>query len=182
MNQFDTQPLIKAVLPVMPRGSSVVLLDEVMIDQVQDLLSRFDLQLQLVGEDQVIPGSYWGESEAGLIGNNLYARLDTPVHSLLHEACHYICMDDLRRAALHRDAGGEVEEENAVCYLQIVLADFIDGFDRIQMQNDMDSWGYTFRLGSSHAWFMQEAEDAQRWLHAAGLIDNSDTPTWCIRR
>ncbi|HEX2585054.1 MAG TPA: hypothetical protein VHL14_07975, partial [Steroidobacteraceae bacterium] len=62
----------------MPRGSSVVLLDEVIIDQVQDLLSRFDLQLQLVGEDQVIPGSYWGESEAGLIGNNLYARLDTP--------------------------------------------------------------------------------------------------------
>ena len=182
MNLFDTQPLIKPVPHVMPRGSSVVLLDEVIIDQVQDLLSRFDLQLQLVGEDQVIPGSYWGESEAGLIGNNLYARLDTPLHSMLHEACHYICMDDLRRAALHRDAGGEVDEENAVCYLQIVLADFVDGFDRIQMQDDMDTWGYTFRLGSARAWFMREAEEAQGWLLDAGLIDKNDNPTWRIRR
>jgi hypothetical protein len=182
MNQFDTLPLIKPVPQVIPRGSSVVLLDEVVIDQVQEILSRFDLQLQLVGEDQAIPGSYWGESEAGLIGNNLYVRLDTPLHSLLHEACHYICMDDLRRAALHRDAGGEVDEENAVCYLQIILANFIDGFDGIQMQDDMDIWGYTFRLGSAHAWFMQEAEDARRWLLDAGLIDQTDTPTWHVRR
>ena len=31
------------------------------------------------------PGSYWGDSEAGLRGNALYVRADTPLHSLLHE-------------------------------------------------------------------------------------------------
>jgi hypothetical protein len=170
------------LLPLAASGSPVLMLDEIVIEQMQELLSRFNVQLELIGEDQVIPGSYWGDSEAGLIGNSLYARLDTPVHSILHEACHYICMDDLRRAALHRDAGGDVDEENAVCYLQIVLSDYIDGFDRIQMQNDMDAWGYTFRLGSAHAWFMQEAEDAQRWLIEAGILDSSDVPTWHARR
>ena len=69
-----------------------------------------------------IPGSYWGESEAGLLGNRIYFRPDTPLHSVLHEACHFICMDDARRAQLERDAGGDFDEENAVCYLQIVLA------------------------------------------------------------
>jgi len=182
MNYLDTQPLIKSAPHIVSRGSPVVILDEIVIEQLQELLSRFSLQLELVGEDQAIPGSYWGDCEAGLIGNNLYARIDTPVHSILHEASHYICMDDLRRAALHRDAGGDVDEENAVCYLQIILADFIDGYDRIQMQDDMDTWGYTFRLGSAHAWFMQEAEDAQRWLIETGLIDKTDTPTWHVRR
>ena len=74
-----------------------------------------------------IPGSYWGESEAGLIGNRIYFRPDTPLHSVLHEACHFICMDDARRTQLERDAGGDYDEENAVCYLQILLADELAG-------------------------------------------------------
>ena len=41
---------------------------------------------------------------AGLIGSRLFVRDDTPVHSLLHEGCHYICMDSARRARLDTDA------------------------------------------------------------------------------
>lgn len=116
-----------------------------------------------------IPGSYWGESEAGLIGNRLIVRPDTPVHSALHEACHYLCADAGRRAALHTDAGGDDLEECAVCYLQVLLAGALPGCSRERLWRDMDAWGYSFRLGSSRAWFEHDAEDARAWLHARGL-------------
>ena len=119
-----------------------------------------------------IPGSYWGESEAGLIGNRIYFRPDTPLHSVLHEACHFICMDDARRAQLERDAGGDYDEENAVCYLQILLADEFAGSDSQRMCSDMDAWGYTFRLGSARAWFERDADDA-RALAASSASDRS---------
>jgi hypothetical protein len=80
------------------------------------LLDRYGMQLALIAPHEVIPGSYWGESEAGLKADQLYARLDTPVHSILHEACHYICMSPERRSGLDRDAGGDELEESAVCY------------------------------------------------------------------
>ena len=83
------------------------------------LLARYGLTLARVADDTPIPGSYWGESEAGLIGQVIYARADTPVHSVLHEACHVLCMDVTRRATLHTDAGGDYAEEDAVCFLQI---------------------------------------------------------------
>ncbi len=35
---------------------------------------------------------------------------------------------------------------------------------------DMDSWGYTFRLGSARAWFEQDAEDARAWLEERNLL------------
>ena len=87
------------------------------------LLDRYGLQLHLVSPEEVIPGSYWGEREAGLIGAKIFARLDTPVHSVLHESAHFICMTPERRAGLDTDAGGDDAEESAVCYLQVVLAD-----------------------------------------------------------
>jgi hypothetical protein len=34
----------------------------------------------------------------------------------------------------------------------------------------MDTWGYTFRLGSAQAWFDNDAEDARAWLCARGLL------------
>src|SRR3546814_6062699 len=43
------------------------------------LLTGFDLDLQAVADSERIPGSYWGECEAGLIGNTVYARADTPI-------------------------------------------------------------------------------------------------------
>ena len=135
------------------------------------LLARYGLDLRLMPNHTAIPGSYWGDSEAGLDGSTLYARIDTPVHSVLHEAAHYLCMSHERRAELFRDAGGDDAEENAVCYLQILLADLIPGMGREQLCRDMDQWGYSFRLGSARVWFETDAEDARLWLLDAGIID-----------
>jgi hypothetical protein len=46
------------------------------------------------------------------------------------------------------------------------------------MCEDMDAWGYTFRLGSARAWFEQDAAEVQRWLADRGLIDERARPTW----
>lgn len=143
-------------------------------DALPALLAPFGLQVERLPDTAAIPGSYWGEPEAGLIGNRLYVRPDTPVHSALHEACHYLCMDDARRAGLHTDAGGTDTEENAVCYLQCLLADALPGYSRQQVFADMDAWGYHFILGSAAAWFAGDAEDARRWLLQAGLVDRTD--------
>lgn len=142
------------------------LIAECSIPDLSALLDRFSLNLKLVADGTAIPGSYWGEPEAGLIQSTIYARKDTPVHSLLHETCHAICMPASRREKLHTDAGGDFDEENAVCYLQILLADRVPGYDSQRCMLDMDHWGYTFRLGSARRWFEQDAADALNWLHA----------------
>ncbi len=146
------------------------------------ILERYGLHIEKVADRQSIPGSYWGESEAGLIGNHLFVRNDTPLHSALHEACHYICMDDARRAQLHTDAGGDDPEENAVCYLQGLVADKLPGYDRSHLFADMDAWGYSFRLGSAQAWFEQDAKDARTWLQTHRIIDSTQCPTGLLRR
>ena len=78
------------------------------------LLGRYGITLERVADGAEIPGSWFGAPEAGLIGRRVLVRLDTPIHSLLHESCHLICMDPQRRAHLHTDAGGDHDEENAV--------------------------------------------------------------------
>ncbi|MHB1271998.1 MAG: hypothetical protein ACYCZD_04370 [Rhodanobacter sp.] len=128
------------------------------------LLARFDLRLQRVAAGEPIPGSFWGDEEAGIIGATVHARDDTPVHSLLHEACHLIVLAPERRAVVHTDATDSIEEEDATCYLQIVLADLLPGVGRNRLMTDMDAWGYSFRLGSTRAWFEQDADDARQWL------------------
>ena len=148
---------------------------------IAQLLARYRLEPVTLESGTTIPGSYWGESEAGLIGNRIYFRSDTPLHSVLHEACHFICMADARRTQLERDAGGDYDEENAVCYLQILLADQIPGYGRARMLTDMDAWGYTFRLGSAQAWFEQDATDAYVWLLQNKLIDPDERPTGHVR-
>lgn len=151
------------------------------LSPIAHLLAPFGLILVPLPPASAIPGSYWGEPEAGLIGRRLYVRDDTPVHSALHEACHFVCMDDGRRRRLDRDAGGDVPEENAVCYLQILLADELPGLGRERLWVDMDAWGYSFRLGSARAWFEQDAGDARQWLLEQGLIGADDRPTWRVR-
>ncbi len=138
-------------------------------DAPRALLARFDLRLQQVADGVPIPGSFWGDEEAGIIGTTVYARADTPVHSLLHEACHLIVLPAERRAEVHTDATDSIEEEDATCYLQIVLADALPGVGRDRLMADMDAWGYTFRLGSSRAWFERDAENARRFLLERGL-------------
>ena len=145
------------------------------------LLHRFGLVIEYVPQSDPVPGSFWGDEEAGLINNRLLVRADTPVHSILHEACHYICMDSERRSGLDTDAGGDYDEENGVCYLQILLADELPGFGSARMMQDMDSWGYSFRMGSARAWFEGDAEDAQEWLTGHGLIDQAGCPTFKLR-
>jgi hypothetical protein len=148
---------------------------------VAAVLDRYGLTLRLVAPEEVIPGSYWGETEAGLKGDCLYARLDTPVHSVLHEAGHYICMSPERRAGLDRDAGGDDLEESAVCYLQILLADELREMGVDRAFADMDAWGYSFRLGSTRAWFENDAEDARAWLRKHGVTDGDDHLTGVCR-
>ena len=147
---------------------------------VAALLLRYGLTLQLLAPAETIPGSYWGDDEAGLRGDILYARPDTPLHSVLHEAAHYICMTPERRAGLDRDAGGDDAEECAVCYLQILLAGELP-MGRDRMLADMDAWGYSFRLGSARAWFEQDAADARAWLVREGLLDQAGQPSFRLR-
>ena len=146
------------------------------------LLSPYGLQLEWVIAAASIPGSYWGESEAGLIGDRLYLRHDTPLHSALHEAAHFVCMTAPRRAALERDAGGDHPEENAVCYLQILWGDQLPSVGRERILADMDAWGYTFRLGSAARWFDEDASDARQWLQREAIVRDDGSLTGRCRR
>ena len=148
---------------------TVLRMADIGFDAPAALLGRFGLHLQRVAAGEPIPGSFWGEEEAGIIGTTVYARDDTPAHSLLHEACHLIVMPPDRRLDVHTDATDSIEEEDATCYLQIVLADELPGVGRERLMRDMDAWGYSFRLGSTRAWFEHDAENAREFLKARGL-------------
>lgn len=105
----------------------VTCVGDIHFDDAVALLAAHDLRLHRVGAAAPIPGSYWGEPEAGIIGSDVYVRDDTPVHSMLHEACHLIVLPPERRALVHTDATDSVPEEDATCYLQIVLAGQLPG-------------------------------------------------------
>lgn len=149
----------------------VLRLRDIGFDAPAALLAAHGLRLRRVPDGEPIPGSYWGECEAGLIGETVFVRADTPLHSLLHEACHLLVLPPERRAAVHTDASDSQIEEDATCYLQIVLADALPGVGRNRMLADMDAWGYSFRLGSARAWFERDAEDAREFLAAAELVN-----------
>ena len=161
--------------------TNVLNCDQQRQSQLATLLKPYGMEIQYVADSETIKGSFFGEREAGLIDNKLLLRHDTPVHSALHEAGHYICMDPQRRAKLDTDAEGDYDEENGVCYLQILLADHLPDLGRERMMIDMDRWGYSFRLGSAKVWFEQDAEDAKQWLIKHHLIDINQNPTWYYR-
>ena len=148
----------------------VLTLADISLAEVASLLTRYDLQLDIVDDNAPIPGSYWGEPEAGIIGNVLYARADTPVHSLLHEAAHLIVLKPARRASVHTDATDSIEEEDAVCVLQSLLGEALDGVGAKRILADMDAWGYTFRLGSASAYVQHDAQSAWQWLLEHQLV------------
>jgi hypothetical protein len=159
----------------------VLLCHEINADALDALLARFGLKLEWVAAGEPISGSWFGDPEAGIIARRVLVRGDTPVHSALHESCHLICMDQQRREKLHTDAGGDYDEENAVNYLEITLAGYLAGVGRDRIMDDMDRWGYTFRLGSARAWFDQDAEDARQWLLRHKLLTEVGEPTWKLR-
>lgn len=165
-----------------PIAPDVLTVSDFPFDALAALLARYGLELELLADNAAIVGSYWGEPEAGLIGSRVYVRGDTPLHSLLHEASHAICMTADRRASLHTDAGGDDLEESAVCYLQIVLAGCLPGAGRRRLMQDMDAWDYSFRLGNTADWFEHDASDARDWLVANGLLSADGEPSWMPRR
>lgn len=171
-----------ASVPGSPREADAVLtLADIDQAALVRLLTAYGLELILLPAQSTIPGSFWGEREAGLQGPRLYARHDTPVHSVLHEGSHYVCMDPRRRASLDRDAGGDELEECAVCYLQVLLARTLAGVGAERLMQDMDAWGYSFRLGSTQAWFEADASDASAWLQRHGIVDGGGRLTGAAR-
>lgn len=165
---------MEASLPTAAREARVLRVDALPQGAMAALLRTLGLEVEAVAANVAIPGSYWGDREAGLIGTRLFLREDTPVHSALHEAAHFVCMDERRRAALDTDAGGTDTEEHAVCYLQALIADRLPGYSRERLFADMDDWGYHFILGSARAWFERDADDATAWLRHRGLIDDAN--------
>ena len=161
---------------------AVISLRESAVVELESLFLKFGLSLMVLSEGEVIDGSFWGDSEAGLVADKLYVRPDTPIHSVFHEACHYICMDGSRRQLLDTNAQGDYDEENAVCYLQILLAPHLPGFDCQRMFADMDEWGYSFRLGSAEKWFYKDAEDARQWLMRHKIISHDSSILWQVRK
>jgi hypothetical protein len=153
------------------RAAPVLLLCDITASHVAGLLARYGVQLQLVEDHAPIPGSYWGEPEAGLVGDTVFARSDTPMHSLLHEAAHLIVLDPACRASVHTDATDSIEEEDAVCVLQSLLGQALPGVGAQRVLADMDAWGYTFRMGSARAYVEHDADTAWTWLQARGLVD-----------
>jgi hypothetical protein len=162
--------------------SDVLRVSDVEIDSLRALLEQFQLSLEIQAGGEDIKGSFWGESEAGIVSTSVFVRSDTPIHSLLHEACHVICMTQERREGLNKDAGGDDLEEAAVCYLQILLAEHIGNVGSDRLMQDMDRWGYSFRLGATRRWFEEDAEDARAWLLEQELIDDSARPRFRLRR
>ena len=148
----------------------VTRLSEVPAEEVIQLLGQYGIELIRCEKHQPIPSSFWGDDEAGLRGNQIFARPDTPLHSILHESGHYICADKQRRSSLDRDAASDDTEESAVCYLQILLGEQLECLGKHKIFTDMDTWGYSFRLGSTEAWFENDAEDARDWLIRKKII------------
>jgi hypothetical protein len=163
------------------RPVAVVTFAELDSREAAALAASYAARLVELAPHEPIPGSYWGDSEAGLVGDAIYVRPDTPAHSFLHELCHYICMDDARRASLATDAGGSDDEESAVCYLQVLLAERLRGFGAQRCLRDMDAWGYSFREGTARAWFDGDGAFANDWLRKHGLIDGERNPLAKLR-
>lgn len=171
-DRADTSTSVEAVM-------CCAAIDQVLIEQ---LLARYGIAAGTVGAGQTIPGSYWGDSEAGLIGKRIFFRSDTPVHSLLHELSHYVCMTPKRRQSLDTDAGGTDAEECAVCYLEVLLADRLPPFSSSRCLQDMNAWGYSFRQGSAEDWLAGDGIEALDWLRRHELVDRQGRPTWRLRR
>src|SRR4029079_11669032 len=120
------------------RPEPVLTLGDIGFGAPRASVDGYGLRLIEVADGADIPGSYWGNPEAGLIGHDVYARRDTPVHSLLHEAAHLLVMPSERRPGIHTDASDCQQEEDATCALQIILADALPGVGRDRLMADMD--------------------------------------------
>lgn len=151
---------------------------ELVPETITALTARYGVEAVVVSPGADIPGSFWGAPEAGLVGERIYYRPDTPAHSLLHELAHVVCMDPARRGELDTNAGGDDLEECAVCYLEVLLAEELPPFGRERCLADMDAWGYSFREGRAASWFRGDGREAKEWLETHGLIDGAGKPSY----
>ena len=151
-------------------------------ESLRPILDKYRLGLTVVAPGCNIPHSFWGAPEAGRLQSELFAREDTPLHSILHELAHYVCMPEIQRKSPKIDAGGSALIEDACCFLQILWSDRVAGFSRHVHLHDMDQWGYSFRLGSSTRWFYADSDDARAWLLQEKIINQQNEPTWEMRR
>jgi len=55
------------------------------------------------------------------------------------------------------------------------------GVGRERLMQDMDWWGYSFRLGSTERWFTSDADDARAWLIDEGLLTMENKPVFRLR-
>lgn len=131
---------------------------------LQSVFSLARLQICVHPADASLPGSYWGDSEAGITDRCIHVRADTPLHSLLHEACHVLCASVANRNGFVGDAKGDDDEESAVCFMQIQLAEALPGVGARRICQDMDAWGYSFREGSAFAFLHGDGAGAAAWL------------------
>ena len=83
---------------------AVLVLADGYLAPVGALLARHGLAMRCVAGDAPIPGSYHGAPEAGVVGHDVWVRADTPLHSVLHEASHSVCMTPERRAEIAKAA------------------------------------------------------------------------------
>ena len=59
----------------------MLLVTNVVRESLDEILSRYDLTLVVEKDGDAITGSFWGESEAGIVERNVFVRLDTPIRS-----------------------------------------------------------------------------------------------------
>ncbi|MEM8844616.1 MAG: hypothetical protein AAGB35_06180 [Pseudomonadota bacterium] len=156
-------------------------LKNISAETIQPILAKYQLNLHVVDQETEIPHSFWGSPEAGRLKSELYARIDTPIHSIFHESAHYVCMTEQQRKQADIDAGGSAIIEDACCYLQILWSDYLKSFNRHIQLHDMDRWGYSFRLGSATRWFYADSDDARLWLLKHNIITEQNEPTWEMR-
>ena len=87
MQLFDLKHLIifaPALITIQPVNNLVATVNKMQTfldindDSLKILMSRFGLNICTVENNSDIPGSHFGDCEAGLIDKNLYLRADTP--------------------------------------------------------------------------------------------------------
>lgn len=124
----------------------------------------FDLWFECVVDGELIFGSFWGDEEVGIIGIIVYVCGDMLVYLLLYEVCYLIVLLLECCVVVYIDVIDLIEEEDVICYLQIVLVDVFLGVGCDWLMVDMDVWGYLFWFGLICVWFEQDVENVCQFL------------------
>ena len=88
----------------------MVYLENITNGSIREVLNQFGLVLNCVASSTEIPYSFWGTPKAGRKYNPLFIHFDTHLHSILHEASHYVSMPQIRRSHDSHDASGGILE------------------------------------------------------------------------